>query len=246
MLSFHNKPKLKNHFVKQMKHHIKQDNLIQGSGWENGRGCFIGCSIEDYDHEKWAKLTGCGGKWLGKLFDKIFEGLNVKDTIYFAANVYPSIPVGKDLTKVKHQFIIFILDQNIETLKDSKYSGISEVRKAIQQCRILHESFLLTKVWDESAAESAESAAESAESAAWSAESAARSAAESAARSAESAAWSAESAAESAGSAGSAAWSAESAARSAAWSAARSAESAARSAAYKKYADKLLELLRGV
>ncbi len=66
-------------------------------------------------------------------------------------------------------------------------------------------------------------------SAAWSAWSAARSA-ESAARSAESAAESAESAAESA------AWSAESAAESAAWSA---------SAAYEKFADKLLELLRG-
>lgn len=114
-----------------------------------------------------------------------------------------------------------------------------------------------------SSAWSSESAAESA---AWSAASAARSAAESALGTTESAAWSAaesalgssaasaaiwssDSAAESEAAARTSIWSAAAvaaAARSATWSAAAAAlsGSAARSAAFEKYADKLLQLLR--
>ena len=234
MKAFNNDPKLKEFYVNRMKSHAEADEIIQGTGWENGKGCFIGCTLHEYDHKKF-ESEGIGPEWLGHLADKIFEGLSNDKAKEFARDFYPAMKVGVDLEQVKKDFLIFILEENIKYLDACQYdkdkwpqvtASIAETKKAIELCIEYQKG-------NASAARSAESAAWSAESAAWSAASAARSA-ESAESAAESAARSARSAARSA----------ESAAWSAAWSA-RSAARSAESAAYQKYADKLLELLRG-
>lgn len=28
------------------------DNIIRGTGWEDGKGCAIGCTLEKYDHAR--------------------------------------------------------------------------------------------------------------------------------------------------------------------------------------------------
>jgi hypothetical protein len=270
ILSYHNKPEIKEQLIARMDKHIELDQLLKGATGQDGKGCTVWCALnngdlkEGYNHKAFETILGLP-EWLARLQDVIFEGLNVDDAKWFSSQWPKSIPVGKNLDPVKWKFCAFVMKENIERvlLLDISDELKKQVVDAINGVLSLHNNAIETGVWDGSAARSAWSAARSAESAAWSAESAAWSAARSAwsaARSAESAAWSAESAAwsaesaarsaaRSAWSAARSAWSAARSAESAAWSAesaARSAESAARSAesaAFKHYADELLRLL---
>jgi len=236
--AFHNDPAIKQKYLDRVAAHRAADELIKGIGWENGKGCAIGCTLEVYDHARYETELGIP-QMLAMLEDTIFEGLPNGESQAWPERFLSAIEPGVDLSRVGWQFLHWLLTE----------SGIGEfqhelVKDAVSQCAAVLVPLTLGQFIGESAAcaaRSAESAARSAASAARSAACAARSAA-CAARIAESAAWSAESAARSAESAACAARSAESAARSAE-SAAWSAESAARSAAYKHMADKLIELL---
>ena len=238
LLSFHNDSIVKEKYLNRVIAHAKADEIIKGTYWEEGKGCAVGCTIHSDSHKAYEKELGLP-EWLARLEDTIFEGLPNKDAKVFPQQFLEAIPIGKNLNKVKWQFCIFVLKENIERVLLLEISDElkKEVIDAIKACLKLHEDSVTS---GQPAAESAWSAAESA---AWSARSAARSAAESA----RSAAWSARSAAWSARSAARSARSARSAARSAAesaWSAARSAAESAWSAAFKRYADELLRLLK--
>jgi hypothetical protein len=167
-------------------------------------------------------------EWLAQLEDYLFDGLSKEDAKTFPQQFLEAIPVGRNLEPVRWKFCAFILKENIERvlLLNINSELKTKVVDAIKQCLKIHEDAILSGIWSESAAQSARVTA-------WSA---AKSAARSSAESAESAAWSAWSAAGSGESA-------ESAAR-CAWSAAESAAETAESAAYKRYADELLRLLR--
>ncbi len=262
LLSFHGDKTIKAKYVARVKAHAKADELVKGGYWGNGKGCAVGCTIHSSQHNAYETELGLP-EWLARLEDTLFEGLANKYAKKFAVEFLLSIPVGKNLDKVKWQFCSFILAENLKRVQQLQISEALKVQvsEAIRGLKAMHDKATKTGVWDESAAwsaaRSAESAAWSAWSAAWSAARSAESAAWSvwsAARSAESAAWSAawsaarsaesaESAESAAWSAARSVWSAESAAQSAARSA-ESAESAARSAAYKRYANKLLKLLK--
>lgn len=227
MRSFHNNQEIKDKYLARLRKHAELDNIIQGICWENGKGCAVGCTLEDYDHEAYEAELGIP-EWLAQLEDILFEGMTSKDAKDFPILFLESIPLNKtieDFEDIKFEFLEFILDENIKKVKaiDTKESYKQELLDAQELCRKYYHSRSEEDrevAW--SAAESAGVAAESAaESVAWSS-------------AAESAAWSTWSAAASVESI------AESAAR-AAWSAAASVESVA----YKRYADKLIELLKG-
>jgi hypothetical protein len=249
MLSFHNDIKVKEKYVNRVKAHAKADNLIQGVGWENGKGCAIGCTLESFDHSAYPTELGLP-EWSAKLEDRLFEGMENKYAMKFPLDFLEAIPVGVDLEPVKWKFCSYLCSENLSIVEncDIDKDLKSQVSDSIKTIKSLHDNAAKTGVWYGSVASSA--AWSAADSAACSvADSAASSAACSAAYSAacsaaDSAAWSVASSAWSV--AYSAAYSvACSAAYSAAWSAAYSAaDSAAHSAAYKKYTDHLLKLLR--
>lgn len=222
MKSFHSDIKVKEKYLKRVKAHAVADEIIKGRYWVEGKGCAVGCTIHSNNHNAYESELGIP-EWLARVEDTIFEGLPNEKAKSWPQYFLESIPIGKDLNQIKVTFIIFILESN--THFDRK--KFPDAAKAIDDILVLYKAGKTPQTHIEEFV--------AAESAAWSARSAAR-AAESAARSAESAGWSAESAARAASR--SAAWSAESAAKSASWS--------IRSAAYEKFADKLLELLRGV
>ncbi len=245
LLSFHNRPEVKEFYSKRMAAHIAADDLKQSYGyWEDGKGCSVGCAIHSSDHSAYEREDGPGlPEWLARLQDVLFEGLETKEARQFSAQFFPAIPVGVNLESVKWKFCAFLMRENIERVSslDIDKSTKRSVVDALHRVLALHERAAETGVWDALAAESVWSAAESAWSAAWSAARSARSAARSArsaAESARSAAWSAAESAESV-------WSAAESAAESVWSAARSAAwRAAWSAAYKRYADHLLSLLK--
>jgi hypothetical protein len=252
MKSFHNDQKVKDKYVNRVMAHQAADNLIRGTGWADGKGCAVGCTLENYNHAAYETELGIP-EWLARVEDTLFEGMSEEKSRTWPEVFLKAIPVGTDLEKTKNPFLIVILRKNLVSLESCVFdlAGYPEVVKAIDGSRKVVTDMidLLVRGEDLSAApaaawsaawSAARSAAKSARSAAWSA---AWSAAKSA-ESAESAAWSAWSAAKSAAksaawSAESAAWSAESTTWSAAWSAAESAESAA----FDYFADELVKLL---
>ena len=220
MLSYLNDPAVKEKFTLRFAAHRAADEVIQGEGFnpEKNRGCFVGCTLDNYDHSQFPEQLGWP-QWLAHLADEIFEGIPASQAPQFGTDLLAAVPVGKDLEPVRHMIAISRHERQIKRLEGNTEPYAEQCRTALQGV-IDYCKGELTQTNSESAesAESARSAAGSAEAAAWSAESA------------ESAAWSAESAAESA------AWSA---AESAAWSAAESDE-------YQIERDTLLAVLRAL
>ena len=231
MQAFHNDESIKAKYVARVIAHRKADNLIKGTGWENGKGCAIGCTLENYSHAGYETELGLP-EWLAMLEDEIFENLTNGAAQKFPQQILEAIPVGaKNFDKVKWKFCAYILRENIMQVMELEIDEElkTEIVDATRGCLALHEEAIKSGSWNESAARSAKLAAESA--------------AESAARSARTIAWSiAWSAARSA--AWSAAWTTARSARTIAWSIAWSARAAVEPAAYERYSDELLRLLR--
>ena len=185
MLAYHNDPEVKAKYVGRLQAHRKAENLIQGQGWDSGKGCAVGCTLEQYDHSRYPIELGLP-EWLARLEDRIFEGLPKVKAEQFAEDFLAAIPVGADVSKVRGLLAIMRHTRDLDRLAGNTEPYVAEVRNAIQMVI----DWIKDGEKDESAAWSAESAARSAESAAWSAASA-ESAAWSAAWSARSAAWSA-------------------------------------------------------
>ncbi len=263
MLSFHGKQEIKDKYLARVIKHRELDNIIQGTGWKNGKGCAVGCTLENYDHSRYPIELGLP-EWLARLEDKIFEELNKEKALIWPERFLASIPVGVCVENVRHHIsikrmerLLEIQNKLLEKHNEQYIVDTISVLKLVIDC---HKLELNTQYCDWSAGESAAESARSLSWSAWSARSArsawsACASAESSARAArvaaESAAWSARSAAESS------AWSARAAAElvdsawaaaeSAAWSArsaAQSAEDSSESAAWEVEANTLIECLK--
>ena len=120
MISFQNDPAKKEFYVQRMLQHAKADELVQGSAWEDGRGCFIGCTFHIYDHSKFETELGLPS-WLARLSDRIFEGLSNKDAKWFAVEYYKRVPVGKDLDQIRLPMLIAIIESVVDKFNHKKY-----------------------------------------------------------------------------------------------------------------------------
>ena len=72
--AYHDSQELKDHFIARVRAHRLADTLIQGTGWERGKGCAVGCTLEAYDHTRYPIELGIP-EVLAYLLDRIFEGL---------------------------------------------------------------------------------------------------------------------------------------------------------------------------
>lgn len=182
MLSYLNDPAVKAKYTARFADHRAADEVIQGTGFDNGRGCFVGCTLDDYNHSRFPVELGWP-EWLAHLADAIFEGVPKTEAAQFGTDLLEAVPIGVDLEPLRHRFALTVQQRNLARLagNDEPYAV---------ECRAAIEGVIAYLQAEDKAESAAESAARSAWSAAWSAESAARSA-RSAARSA---AWSAESA----------------------------------------------------
>ena len=218
-IAWHGEPELKRAALARVREDQRYDRITQGVYWSDGRGCNLGCLTrhDQNTHEWLERLFGIEQR-IGYWLEAVFEGLPEEECSQWVLDSTEAIPVGADMSKCHHHFGAWLM------LESGLLHITPQNRACIEEVGRLHRESVTAEV-----SRVAWSAARSAASAAWSA---ALSAAWSAALSAASAAWSA---------ALSAAWSAALSAASAAWSA---AWSAAESAAWRKIADKSLEIFR--
>ena len=190
MLTYRNNPDLKQSFITRFAAHRAADAVVQGLGFSNGRGCFIGCTMNEYNHEAFASRIA--PEWLARWADRVFEGLPIQDAPQFGSDLLEAIPVGMNIEKVMWQLALLRQEKGLISLEGNTALYAVKCREAIanviEHCKLGGEQVSLK----ESASDLADSAAESAWIAAGSEESEGPewSVARSAALSAESAAWS--------------------------------------------------------
>jgi hypothetical protein len=231
MSAWHGDEAVKAKYIARVEAHRLADEIIRGVGWEDGKGCAVGCTFDNYDHARGPVEIGVP-EWLMWLEDAIFEGLPYEKAILWPTQFLSAIPVGANLEPVRWQLAILRHKRQLEVLAANREPYAREVEQALQLTVEFCEMMLTEtakslateaarEAWSADAAEAAWSAAVSAAEAARSAAVLATEAAEAAAESAVSAAESAVSAEESvesaawsawlAGLAGSTVWAAESA-----------------------------------
>ena len=192
MKTFHGDKKIKAKYLKRIKAHAKADEIIQGTGWRNGKGCAVGCTLENYKHKQYEVELGIP-EWLAYLEDKIFEGLQKEDAMKFPVQFLSAVPVGigddamyKLRCDLDYQRLSILLKEQTKLHPDDDFG----VNKALEEVMRLNQEYVDPEHEDWS---TAMSAAMSANSSAWSASRSAMSASGSAMSaawlSAESAAW---------------------------------------------------------
>jgi hypothetical protein len=114
----------KDEFIKEIKWHKEQDAFMQGTYIEgnknNFRGCAVGCSINsinrllgtayDYDEHIDMAETLQIPEWLVRLEDKIFEGLSEEESKEWPLKFSEAINEGADLDKIKPEFLVYVLE----------------------------------------------------------------------------------------------------------------------------------------
>jgi hypothetical protein len=213
LIAYHGNPEIKLEYLDRVRAHRKADRLVAGLGWAGGKGCAVGCTLEDYDHSKYPLKLGVP-EHLAHLQDAIFEGLarTDEDHLAFPELFLSAIMPGADLAMVWPRFVLGLLsDDESPTVQSMGES--EQVREAVGGVASLYDEWIETGV--QPSRERFGAAAKSAEASA-----AARTAARSAEASA--AAWAAEASAEASAEAR--------AARTAEWAGAAAARAAARAA----------------
>jgi hypothetical protein len=171
MLSYHNDPAVKQKYIERFARHRAADEVIQGRGYFDGRGCFVGCTLEDYDHKRFPIELGWP-EWLAHLADAIFEGLPKTEAAQFGTDLLEAVPVGVDLNPTQWKIAIFRYERQLKTLESNTENYAAACRAAIIDvivyCKAQLEGYAdeEVRIMEDLAAWSARSAAEMA---AWSA-----------------------------------------------------------------------------
>jgi len=100
--AFHGDPEIKAKYIARMKAHMDADELIQGSGFNDGKGCAVGCTLDKYSHIAYEEELGIPFT-IAIIEDNIFEALSKKNSQSFPLEFLEAVTVGIDLSLVYNQ-----------------------------------------------------------------------------------------------------------------------------------------------
>jgi hypothetical protein len=138
MIAFHGDIKIQKKYIARVKKHYKLDEIVQGKYWDNGKGCAVGCTIENDDvsktnsgwHQRYEEALGIP-RQIALLEDKIFEGLSNAEAKEFPLRFLKAVNVGADLSMVIPKFFVWLLgDEKDGVIKFAK--GYKSTEKAIK------------------------------------------------------------------------------------------------------------------
>ena len=129
MLSYHNDPAVKQKYIARFATHRAADEVTQGLGFENGRGCFVGCTLDNYNHSRFPVELGWP-EWLARLADCIFEGLSKEEAPQFGTDLLEAVPIGFDLSNLRWKLAILRGDKSLERLATERRMKFSEFMRA--------------------------------------------------------------------------------------------------------------------
>jgi hypothetical protein len=170
--AFHGDPAVKAKYMARVEAHRRADEIIQGKGWSDGKGCAIGCTLDNYDHSRYPIELGLP-VWLAHLEDAIHEGLPLEDAKRWPGQLLEAIPEGADVEPVRDRVAIkrleWLFAHLAETWPDASWA--TKVRTAIiAVIDALRDGNKQRRAQAEAQAEAAMEAAWAAADAAWTAE----------------------------------------------------------------------------
>lgn len=118
MLSFHNSRDVKDKYINRVNQHMIADKIVRGIGWSNGKGCAVGCTLENYDHSQYPVELGIP-EWLAHVEDTLFEGMSLEKSKTWPKVFLEAIPLGVSEEtferKVKAPFLVMVSRSALET-----------------------------------------------------------------------------------------------------------------------------------
>ena len=112
MLAFHGDKAIKSKYLRRVVAHRRADELIRGVGWEDGRGCAVGCTLNQYSHSQYQIELGIP-EVIAHLEDNLFESLPEKLAMTWPSRFLRAIPVGADLSMVWCRFSLWLLTDGL-------------------------------------------------------------------------------------------------------------------------------------
>ena len=110
LTAYHNDPQLKDRIMAKIAAHREADEIIKGTYWAEGKGCAVGCVLEDPDggHIRYEAEFGIPVQ-LAYLEDAIFEALPEDASIAWPERFMGAIKPGADLSRVWPEFAIWLM-----------------------------------------------------------------------------------------------------------------------------------------
>jgi hypothetical protein len=126
--AFHGDPALKEKYLERVRAHRAADELIKGTGWANGKGCAVGCTLHRYSHAAYESELGIP-RVLAHLEDRLFESMPNAKAMEWPEQFLAAIKPGADLSLVWPQFAVWMLtDPQYGVLQ---YATTEQTRKSI-------------------------------------------------------------------------------------------------------------------
>ena len=110
--AYHGSPDLKAKYLARVRQHREADELVKGKYWEQGKGCAVGCTLE----ERFAEARHAAYETdlgipvaLAHIEDNIFENLPNAAAQLWPERFLDAIRPGADLTGVADKFMLAVL-----------------------------------------------------------------------------------------------------------------------------------------
>lgn len=124
--AFHGKQAIKDKYIARVRVHRETDRLVRGTGYENGRGCAVGCTLDRYEHAAYEAELGIP-EWLARVEDTLFEGMPEDEAMLWPERFLAAIKPGANLEKVKAPFLIFVLKAALKSFDHKKSPDCKKV-----------------------------------------------------------------------------------------------------------------------
>lgn len=133
--AYHNDSAKKQFYIERMQAHMDADELVRRIGWKDGKGCAVGCILNSYEHSAFPDELGIP-EWAARLLDTLHENTSAEVWPTLSMRFLTAIKEGVDISPVRNQIIIFILNGNIERVEKLDISDEikQQVVDATKQC----------------------------------------------------------------------------------------------------------------
>jgi hypothetical protein len=123
LIAYHGDPKIKAKYLRRVRAHRRADELVQGTGWADGKGCAVGCTLDAYRHSRYPIELGIP-EVLARLEDALFEQIprrNRDAWLAWPEEFLAAIKPGADLAPVWPQWAVWmLLDETHGVIRHAK------------------------------------------------------------------------------------------------------------------------------
>jgi hypothetical protein len=109
--------------------HRAADQIVQGVGFQDGRGCAVGCALDRYDHAEYVRVLGVPPE-IAHLVDRIHEGLSLELALSWPGRVAAALTPGADTTHAWTRFALWLLTEECPSEAGSRVAALYTRRLA--------------------------------------------------------------------------------------------------------------------